>query len=159
MVVEGTPGHRDPFRLEEAHELFGNVFLMLVLAHVALIAAISILRRQNQALPMFTGRVRGKGPDLVRHNRTWLAGLLLLAVVALGAWQWQDSPRGWIPIGQGANSMDTAGRGTGHAGNHDPDDDQLYSATTRSSAAVRGTWPGDDGIARHEAAGLVGATA
>lgn len=108
--------------LEEAHELFGNAFLMLVLAHVALIAALSILRRQNQALPMFTGRVRGNGPDLVRHNRAWLAALMLLAVVALGAWQWRDAPRGWIPIGNGANSMDAAGRGTGHTGRNGSDD-------------------------------------
>ncbi len=109
--------------LEEAHELVGNAFLILVLAHVALIAAISTLRRQNQALPMFTGRVRGNGPNLVRQNRAWLAGLLLLAVVMLGAWQWRDSPRGLIPIGNGVSSLDTAGHGTGLAGRNDPDDD------------------------------------
>jgi cytochrome b len=83
--------------LEEAHELFSHAFLMLVLAHVSLIAGLSLLRRQNQALPMITGRVRGNGPNLVRHNRAWLAGLLLLAVLALGAWQWQESPGGLIP--------------------------------------------------------------
>jgi len=109
--------------LEEAHELVGNAFLILVLAHVALIAALSILRRQNQALPMFTGRVRGNGPDLVRHNRTWLAGLMLLAVAALGAWQWRDSPRGLIPIGKGVSSLDAAAHGTGHAGRNGSDDD------------------------------------
>ena len=52
--------------LEDAHELVGNTLLILVLAHVALIAALSVLRRQNLALPMFTGRVRGKRPDLVQ---------------------------------------------------------------------------------------------
>lgn len=95
--------------LEDAHELVGNALLILVLAHVALIASISVLRRQNQALPMLTGRVRGKGPDLVRHNRAWLAGLLLLAVVALGAWQWRESPRGLIPSGKGGSSLDGTG--------------------------------------------------
>jgi cytochrome b len=109
--------------LEEAHELVGNAFLTLVLVHVALIAALSVLRRQNQALPMFTGRVRGNGPNLVRHNRAWLAGLLLLAVVALGAWQWWESPRGLIPIGNGVRSPDAAGHGIGRAGRDDPDDD------------------------------------
>jgi cytochrome b len=109
--------------LEEAHELFGNAFLMLVLAHITLIAVLSLLRRQNQALPMVTGRVRGNGPNLVRHNRAWLAGLLLLAVVALGAWQWRDSPRGLIPIGNGASALDAAGHGTGRAGREHPDDD------------------------------------
>ena len=109
--------------LEEVHELVGNAFLMLALAHVALIAALSLLRRQNQALPMFTGRVRGNGPHLVRHNRAWLAGLLLLAVVALGVWQWRDSPRGLMPIGNGVSSLDAAGHDTGRAGRNDPDDD------------------------------------
>lgn len=109
--------------LEEAHELVGNAFLIVVLAHIALIAALSLLRRQNQALPMFTGRVRGNGPNLVRHNRAWLAGLLLLAVLTLGAWQWRDSPRGLIPIGNGVSSLDAAGHGTGLAGRDDPDDD------------------------------------
>lgn len=109
--------------LEEAHELASNAFLIVVLVHVALIAALSLLRRQNQALPMFTGRVRGNGPDLVRHNRGWLAGLLLLAVIALGAWQWRDSPRGLIPIGSGVSSLETAGHGTGPARRDDPDDD------------------------------------
>lgn len=83
--------------LEELHELFGNAFLIVVLAHLALIALLSVLRRQNQALPMLTGRLPGNGPSPVRHNRSWLAGLLLLAVLAFGAWQWQDSPRGLVP--------------------------------------------------------------
>ncbi|MGY4830794.1 cytochrome b/b6 domain-containing protein [Sphaerotilaceae bacterium SBD11-9] len=83
--------------LEEVHEFFGNTFLTVVLAHLALIAGLSAVRRQNQALPMLTGRMPGKGPDLVQHNRTWLAGLLLLAVVAFGVWQWHDSPHGLFP--------------------------------------------------------------
>jgi len=97
--------------LEEVHELVGNAFLSLVLMHLALIAVLSILRRQNQALPMLTGRVRGSGPNLVRHNRGWLAGLLLLAVAALGAWQWRDSPRGLIPLGNGSSSVDARPHG------------------------------------------------
>lgn len=88
--------------VEEAHELFGNAFLAVVLAHLGLIALLSVLRRQNQALPMLTGRVAGSGPSPVRHNRSWLAGLLLLAVLAFGTWQWQDSPRGLVPgLGSG----------------------------------------------------------
>ncbi|MGM9424891.1 cytochrome b/b6 domain-containing protein [Hydrogenophaga sp. MI9] len=83
--------------LEELHELFGNLMLALVLGHLGLIAALSVLRRQNQAAPMLTGRVAGPGPDLVKQNRGWLAGLVLLAVLAFGAWQWQQSPKGLIP--------------------------------------------------------------
>ena len=109
--------------LEEVHEQVGNAFLILVLSHVALIAALSLLRRQNQAQPMISGRLRGSGPDLVRHNRAWLAALMLLAVVALCAWQWRDSPRGLIPIGNGSGSPEAMGNGTGSAGRNDPDDD------------------------------------
>ena len=43
------------------------------------------------------GRVEGPGPSLVQKNRTGLAMLLLLAVLAYGAWEWQQSPRGLIP--------------------------------------------------------------
>lgn len=83
--------------LEDVHEFFGEAFLFVVLAHLALIAGLSLLRRKNQALPMLTGRIDGKGPDLVQKNRVWLAALLLLAVLAYGAWEWQQSSHGLIP--------------------------------------------------------------
>ena len=63
----------------ELHEFFGNAMLLAALTHVGVIAALSLLRRQNQAQRMLNGRVRGAGPDLVQHNRRWLAVLLLLA--------------------------------------------------------------------------------
>ena len=85
--------------MEEVHEFFGKALLFVVLAHIALIAGLSLLRRKNQALPMLTGRVEGKGPDLVPKNRTWLAALLLIATLAFGAWQWQQSPSGWVASG------------------------------------------------------------
>ena len=83
--------------LEDVHEFFGNTFLVVVLGHVVLIAATSLLRRRNQALPMLTGRTPGAGPDLVKHNHTWLAAWLLAAVLAFISWQWQQSPQGLIP--------------------------------------------------------------
>lgn len=83
--------------LGELHEFFGEAMLMVVLAHLALIAALSLLRRKNMASPMLTGRLDGPGPNPVPHNRVWLAALLLLAVLAYGAWEWQQSPRGLIP--------------------------------------------------------------
>ena len=83
--------------LGELHEFFGEAMLFVVLAHLALIGGLSVLRRKNQAAPMLTGRVDGPGPNLVPHNRGWLAALLLVAVLAYGAWEWQQSPRGLIP--------------------------------------------------------------
>jgi len=73
--------------LEEVHEAVGEFMLVLVLAHLGLLLLLSVLRRKNQALPMWTGRLPGRGPDLVPHNRTWLAAVLMAAV--LGYWGWE----------------------------------------------------------------------
>jgi cytochrome b len=88
--------------LGEVHEFFGNTLLTLVLAHLALIAALSAVRRQNQALPMWRGRVPGAGPDLARHNHGLVAAVLLGAVLCFWAWTWQSAPS--VQPGQGAET-------------------------------------------------------
>ncbi|HRH17338.1 MAG TPA: cytochrome b/b6 domain-containing protein [Aquabacterium sp.] len=98
--------------IEEVHEFFGNAFLAIVLAHVGLIMALSVWRRKNQALPMLTGRTEGAGPDLVKKNHLWLAALVLIAVLAFWAWEWQQSPNGLIP-----------GKGQAHVSAQDDEDD------------------------------------
>jgi len=103
--------------LEELHESAGEVFLWLVLAHLGLILVLSVLRRKNQALPMLTGRVEGAGPDVARRNHAWLAIVLLAAVLAFWAWQWQDSPKGLFPGNGAAQIHDKPRVG------HDDDDD------------------------------------
>lgn len=90
--------------LEEVHEFFGEAFLAVVLAHLGLIAALSLLRRRNQALPMLTGRIEGAGPDLVKRSHAWLAALLPMAVLAFALWQWQQAPHGLLPAQGGANA-------------------------------------------------------
>ena len=102
--------------LEEIHEFFGNTFLAVVLAHLALIAALSVLRRKNQALPMITGRTDGPGPDLVPHNRVWLATLLLVAVLGYWTWEWQQSPGGMLP-----SATSAAAHGGPQKKHHDDD--------------------------------------
>jgi cytochrome b len=72
---------------ESLHEFFGNTALSLVLVHLALLAGQSYWRQKNLALPMLTGRLEGRGPDLIEHNRVWLAILLLLCVLAYIAWE------------------------------------------------------------------------
>jgi len=102
--------------LEEVHEFIGEAFLLVVLAHMALIAGLSLLRQKNQALPMLTGRVAGPGPNLVQNNRVWLAALLLIAVLAYGAWEWQQSPKGLVTA-QALSSLLA-----GDSRDHDDDD-------------------------------------
>ena len=72
---------------EALHEFFGDAYLVGVLAHLALLAWLSLTRRKNQALPMLTGRIPGPGPDLVKSERRWLAALVLASVVAYWAWE------------------------------------------------------------------------
>ncbi len=100
--------------LEELHEFFGEALLAVVLVHLALITLLSVLRRKNQALPMLTGHIEGTGPDLVKRNRAWLAGLMLVAVLAFATSQWRDSPNGLLaaPASSGA-----------HSSHHHDDDD------------------------------------
>ncbi|MCL4746400.1 MAG: cytochrome b/b6 domain-containing protein [Burkholderiaceae bacterium] len=83
--------------LEDVHEFFAEVFLVIVLGHVAMIALLSVSRRRNQALPMLSGHIDGSGPDIVKRNHAWLAVLLLIAVIVFVGWQWQQSPNGLIP--------------------------------------------------------------
>ena len=82
--------------LGEVHELVGSTFLAVVLAHLGLIALMSVLRKKNLALQMVHGRTEGSGPDLVKRNHAWLAVLMLVAVLAYWTWEWQQSPRGLI---------------------------------------------------------------
>ena len=78
--------------LEELHEFAGNGTLMLVIAHLGLL--VMGFRRQGttQVMSMVSGRMPGKGPDLVHHNRVWLGALILMCVLAFWAWQWQTRP-------------------------------------------------------------------
>ena len=58
-----------------------------MLPYLALLAGQSFWRQKNLALPMLTGRIEGKGPDLVPSNRAWLAAGLLLSVGVYWAWE------------------------------------------------------------------------
>lgn len=82
--------------MEDLHGAAGDIFLGVVLAHLAMITGLSALRRKNQALPMLTGRTEGEGPDLVKHNARWLALVLLLSVLAYWTWEWRQSPDGLL---------------------------------------------------------------
>lgn len=72
----------------ELHEAVANLMLLGVLAHVGIVTGFSLLRRKNLAMPMLTGRVSEKGPDLVRNNQTGWALAVMLCVLLFWGWQW-----------------------------------------------------------------------
>lgn len=77
---------------EEVHELAGNALLGLALLHMALVFAGAFIRSENPLHLMLTGRAPGRGPDLVKRNRAWVAALLLTAVMGFWWRQWQTAP-------------------------------------------------------------------
>ncbi len=117
--------------LEELHEFFGNLMLAGVLLHLGLLLGLSLLRRQNQALPMLTGRLPGPGPDVVRRPRGWLAALLLGAVLAFWAWQWQQAPAA-------AGPLDAR---PGRHERHEREEREDHSLRLNTSVIVAGTRP------------------
>jgi hypothetical protein len=118
LVLSGYAGHIDWLGLEDAlaelHEFFANALMALVLAHLALIAVLSLMRRKNTALPMLTGRTADAGPDLVKANRGWLAILLVATVLGFVAWQASQD------VGQGTGTGTAADM---QAASGDDDDD------------------------------------
>lgn len=78
---------------EEVHEALANGLGLVALLHPLLVLAQSVLRGRNLARAMWSGRVAGPGPDLVRQERRGAALLLALAVLvgAVAAWQWESA--------------------------------------------------------------------
>lgn len=110
--------------VSELHEALGEATLGVVLAHIGAVVALSLIRRQNQARPMLSGRVPGVGPDLASRNRGLLALLILAAAAGFLAWRVQATPQGLWPSGPRAESNDPEGRTVGTAQRrHDRDDD------------------------------------
>ena len=84
--------------LGEIHEAVGEAFLWVVVGHLTAIAGLSWLRRKNVAMPMFTGRTEGRGPDVAKRNHTWLACLLCASVLGYVAWEWHQAPDGLVSL-------------------------------------------------------------
>ncbi|MDR0234010.1 MAG: cytochrome b/b6 domain-containing protein [Zoogloeaceae bacterium] len=75
-----------PEWVAELHEESGEALINLGVIHIALVLGFSLLRKRNMAATMLTGRIAGPGPSLVRHNRVWLAVVMLVAVLAFTAY-------------------------------------------------------------------------
>lgn len=87
-VVENLGGEW----LEEAHEVAATAMLAVVLVHVAGVAFGSWAHRENLVRAMVTGRRPGSPDDAIPRAWTGLAVLILAAVLAFWAWQWQTAP-------------------------------------------------------------------
>ena len=85
--------------MEELHEVAGNGVLLLVLAHLSLLAWGLMLQGGAQIMAMFTGRRPGSGASLVPHNRAWLGVALVAAVAAFWWGQWAAPDAPWLPVG------------------------------------------------------------
>ncbi|MCL2076156.1 MAG: cytochrome b/b6 domain-containing protein [Betaproteobacteria bacterium] len=85
-----------PWWMEEVHEEIGEALIAVGVIHMVLVLGFSIIRRRNLALTMLTGRIAGPGPSIVRHNRAWLAAVMLIAVCAFAAYDAQQKPEGYF---------------------------------------------------------------
>ena len=68
--------------MSEVHEVFGNVLLMAVLLHIAVILLLVAGKKSQGLRPMWSGRRAGAGPDVAQSNHLWAALLLCLAVAS-----------------------------------------------------------------------------
>ena len=112
--------------MEEVHEVAGNAVLLLVLAHLSLLAAGLVSQGGAQIMTMVTGRRPGPGASTVPHNRVWLGAALVAAVAAFWWGQWAAPNAPWVPVGA---EHAEAGEHDAHAGagdherDHDDEDD------------------------------------
>ncbi len=75
---------------EEVHEAFANAMLLAVGGHVATVVLLTRGTSGHAVRPMLTGRLKGKGPDLVEHNLVSVAIFWLLLTASFWSWQtWQ----------------------------------------------------------------------
>lgn len=126
LVLSGYAGHIDWLGLEDAleevHEFFANSVMALVLAHLGMIALLSLMRRKNVAQPMLTGRTAGPGPDLVKANHGWLAMLVIAACLGFVTWQLTQGG-GQTSAAGGSHDHTAQVAGDGHHP-HDEEDDE-----------------------------------
>ena len=120
LLYDETFGGMLEEAMEEVHEATGNGMLAVVLLHVALVVGASLLKGQHQIRAMVSGRIPGRGPDLVKNNRPLLAVLMLAAVLAFWGWQWQGAPQRGDKASAGTPHASVFERGARH---RDDDDD------------------------------------
>lgn len=92
LVATGWATYNDIGWAEDVHEGVANAMLALVGVHVAAVLASSWLHRENLVGAMIDGRKAGSPGEGIRRPWRGVAALLLAAVAAFWAWQWQAAP-------------------------------------------------------------------
>lgn len=98
---------------EELHEALANGLGWVALAHPLMVLASSLLKRRNLAATMWSGRMAGTGPDLVRHERRLGALLLAVCTVTAAGMLWREELR------HPSAAADATERHHRHAEDHD----------------------------------------
>lgn len=118
LVLSGLATYQDGAGLgdafEELHELLANALGVIALAHPALVLLSNLRRGRNLASAMWSGRVAGPGPDLVRQERRVGAWLLTAAMLLGTGLLWRAELR--------HPAADPARQSHSEAGHHEDDD-------------------------------------
>lgn len=78
--------------LETLHEGASNAMLLVVAVHVAGVVVASWLHRENLVRAMLTGKKEGAPNQGIQRTWSWLAGVIIVAVMGFWWFQWQAAP-------------------------------------------------------------------
>lgn len=105
---------------EDLHEGLANTMLAVVAVHLAGVVVGSLRHRENLVAAMFSGRKRGAPAAAIASNYGWVAGFLVVLLVAVGV-AWGRGGPGALP-GLSDRPAEEAGAEGWRAGGEERDD-------------------------------------
>jgi cytochrome b len=85
-AAAGLMGIASARLFKKLHEFSATLMLLLVVGHVVGVVVESLLHRENLARSMLNGFKMADAPTRVARPYRWVAGLMLLAMLAFGLW-------------------------------------------------------------------------